>query len=89
MKTAMTELIEELTLVQRNVINGRYIILNKTLAGVELSNLFEKYLEKEKQQIVDAYNQAYDDCEIDTGIHTRPTAECSNASDYYNQTYNQ
>jgi hypothetical protein len=89
MKTAMTELIEELTLVQRNVINGRYIILNKTLAGVELSNLFEKYLEKEKQQIVDAYNEGYDDCEKDSGIYTTPTALSSNAVDYYNQKYNQ
>jgi hypothetical protein len=86
MKTAMTELIEELTLVQRNVINGRYIILNKTLAGVELSNLFEKYLEKEKQQIVDAY-KAGDDDDIHTATYTMLVN--ADAEDYYNQTYNQ
>ena len=65
MKTAMQELIEELK--ANDVAHGMYWIKRP-------SDFFEKYLEKEKEQIIDAFIDGED------GVP---------AEQYYNQTYNQ
>jgi hypothetical protein len=67
MKTAMQELIEWY--------NQEHFV--KTTFHIQLLNKFESLLEKEKEQIVDAY---------DMGKTTIKFVE--EAENYYNQTYN-
>ena len=67
MKTAMTEWFDELKA------NYPY------MANEIFDKGFNKYLEKEKEQIIDAYSQGYGD-----GVQ-----EPNPNDDYYNQTYNQ
>ena len=46
------------------------------------------YIELEKNQIMDAYNNGYREAEADAiaiSIRNRPIAEYSNAEDYYNE----
>ena len=69
MKTVIQELIEELK--ANDVAHGMYWIKRQ-------SDFFEKYLEKEKEQIIDAYRKGY--------IHYLPQVD---SEEYYNQTYNQ
>ena len=67
MKTAMQELIEW---YQRE----HFV---KTTFYIQLLNKFEELLEKEKEQIIDAYLKGY--------IHYLPEVD---SKEYYNQTYN-
>jgi len=67
MKTALTEWFDELKA------NYPY------MANEIFDKGFNKYLEKEKEQIIDAYSQGYGD-----GVQ-----EPNPNDDYYNQTYNQ
>ena len=69
MKTVIQELIEELK--ANDVAHGMYWIKRP-------SDFFEKYLEKEKEQIINAYMD---------GNHIKD--EFYNPKEYYNQTYNQ
>ena len=69
MKTVIQELIEELK--ANDVAHGMFWIKRP-------SDFFEKYLEKEKEQIIDAYRKVY--------IHYLPQVD---SEEYYNQTYNQ
>jgi hypothetical protein len=69
MKTVIQELIEELK--ANDVAHGMFWIKRP-------SDFFEKYLEKEKEQIIDAYRKGY--------IHYLPQVD---SEEYYNQTYNQ
>jgi hypothetical protein len=66
MKTAMQELIDDLKT------KDGIIILDKVF--------MQKYLEKEKEQIIDAY---------DNGMYGGTYAVDKDGNEYYNQTYNQ
>ena len=72
MKTVIEELIEELK--ANDVAHGMYWIKQPDV-------FFEKYLEKEKEQIIDAYEIGYDNNEYPSIMQT--------GKEYYNQTYNQ
>lgn len=55
--TALQELIEELTKKGRNTINGSYLnLIGNNLFSIEVRKIFKTYLEKEKQQIIEAYD---------------------------------
>ena len=70
MKTVIQELIEELK--ANDVAHGMYWIKKP-------SDFFEKYLEKEKEQIENAY--------WDGGVDVPTNGD--RCQEYYNQTYNQ
>jgi hypothetical protein len=74
MKTAMQELIEELK--TNDVAHGMYWIKQPDV-------FFEKYLEKEKEQIIEAH--------IKGQSNYNPSLESMTfeSEEYYNQTYNQ
>ena len=69
MKTVMQELIEELK--TNDVAHGMYWIKQPDV-------FFDKYLEKEKEQIINTYWDAYKEGQIRSDV----TAE-----EYYNQNY--
>ena len=69
MKTVMQELIEELK--TNDVAHGMYWIKQPDV-------FFDKYLEKEKEQIINTYWDAYKEGQISSDV----TAE-----EYYNQNY--
>ena len=69
MKTVMQELIEELK--TNDVAHGMYWIKQPDV-------FFDKYLEKEKEQIINTYWGAYKEGQISSDV----TAE-----EYYNQNY--
>ena len=69
MKTVMQELIEEL---KTNVVaHGMYWIKQPDV-------FFDKYLEKEKEQIINTYWDAYKEGQISSDV---------TADEYYNQNY--
>ena len=76
MKTAMQELIEELK--TNDVAHGMYWIKQP-------DEFFEKYLEKQKEQIIYAHTHAYLIGEDDISVEDANEASIK----YYNQTYNQ
>jgi hypothetical protein len=78
MKTAMQELSDNLNAMQ---IDG--IIQLSPIEEEMITYMFNKALEKEKEQIIDFTNSFYDDC-VTEGGSLKQSAE-----DYYNQTYNQ
>ncbi len=73
MKTAMQDLIEW---YQRE----HFV---KTTFYIQLLNKFEELLEKEKEQIIDAYENGVGD-ENERNL----SGQFTNAEQYYNQTYN-
>jgi hypothetical protein len=92
MKTAMQELIFHIAYMERRkyqdeqekiiggmndcIMNDAIVIQNKVIE--ELTKEYAEYLEKEKEQIIDAYLKGY--------IHYLPEVD---SKEYYNQTYNQ
>ena len=75
MKTAMTELIEHLD----DEMKQKGIIPN-----------WDMYLEKEKEQIIDAWEKGYSTgCVVGSNDYTNEDEEKDNGNYYYNQTYNQ
>jgi hypothetical protein len=86
MKTAMQELIEKYTAVEWLYeklglleIHYKNKTIDKEVYVIECQKAFKEALEKEKEQIIDAYNQGALDGE---------SSEI-NYPNYYNQTYNQ
>jgi hypothetical protein len=73
MKTAMQELIQELQLINNFKYKGLVI------------ELIKNKLEKEKEQIIDAYTNAYLIGEDDISVEDAN----KESEEYYNQTYNQ
>jgi len=94
MKTAMQELIFHIAYMERRkyqdeqekiiggmndcIMNDAIVIQNKVIEG--LTKEYAEYLEKEKEQIIDAYCNGYQD---------GSTLELIQPDEYYNQTYNQ
>ena len=74
MKTVIQELIEELK--ANDVAHGMYWIKRP-------SDFFEKYLEKEKEQIINSHLNSQSNFLSSFATNT------NEAEDYYNQTYNQ
>jgi hemoglobin-like flavoprotein len=77
MKTAMQELIE-------------YIESNEIVYNKDLILKLKELLEKEKEQIIDAWQEAYvTGCVVGSNDYTNENEETDNGAYYYNQTYNQ
>lgn len=76
MKTVLTELIEDLQDMCPDYYNNNY-------------NWLHNSLEKEKQQIIDAFNQGFREGETETMIvdTQKDVAEYDDAINYYNETY--
>jgi hypothetical protein len=77
MKTAMQELVEQLEFIKLNKTKNLHEVMffDGVLAIIDAG----KYLEKEKEQIMDSYLQG----SFDDGPNI------TNSEQYYNQTYNQ
>jgi hypothetical protein len=75
MKTAMQELIDELERV-RSMTNMNFVIRIAT-----------DLLEKEKEQITEAYDTGYKACDLDEALEINKTM--FSGERYYEQTYNQ
>jgi chromosome condensin MukBEF ATPase and DNA-binding subunit MukB len=88
MKTAMQELIDEILSKQEiwfdedgNILEEPIIqYVNSFKSSVDLSEYVNKALEKEKEQILAAYNNGSQDMAL---------RDEYNPAEYYNQTYNQ
>jgi hypothetical protein len=79
-QTAVEWFFNELSEVERNLINKTFLQNNKTLAGNTLREIFNQAKEMEKQQIIKAVNFGDERGKISTYL----TAE-----QYYNQTNGQ
>ena len=65
--------------------------LNVIALQTEMQEIEAIVLKNHEQQIKDAYNQGYREGLEDVGscwLTDKDVAECSNADDYYNQTFN-
>ena len=87
MKTAMQELIDKVEhAISYNVEGG----LVEKYTWEELSNDMYVLLEKEKEQIIDAWQEAYvTGCVVGSNDYTNENEETDNGAYYYNQTFNQ
>ena len=77
MLTAMQELIEKL----KGKGGGMKIYLNANTETIE------KYLEKEKEQIIDAFEVGYKSCDLDEAFEIN--RKLASGELHYNKTYNQ
>jgi hypothetical protein len=77
MKTAMQELIEDLS-------NNMVISIFERL---EREGMFIKALEKEKEQIINAYEDGYEACDMDEVMEVNK--KLTSGDLYYNMNYNQ
>jgi len=77
MKTAMQELIDELDLSK--IVNRDKLIMVKYIIAA--------CLEKEKEQIIDAFEAGYKSCDIDEVFEIN--RKLASGELHYNQTYNQ
>ena len=84
MKTAMQELIEDINIEKKL----GYITENASKRIIDyIDNL---YLEKEKEQIIDAWEKGYSTgCVVGSNDYTNEDEEKDNGNYYYKQTYNQ
>ena len=104
MKTAMQELIFHIAYMERRkyqdeqekiiggmnncIMNDAIVIQNKVIE--ELTKEYAEYLEKEKEQIIDAWGKGYSTgCVVGSNDYTNEDEEKDNGNYYYNQTYNQ
>jgi hypothetical protein len=85
MKTAMQELVEQLEFIKLNKTKNLHevIFFDGVLAIIDAG----KYLEKEKEQIIDAYDKGYKACDLDEALEINKTM--FSGEKYYEQTYNQ
>jgi hypothetical protein len=75
--TAMTELIEDL---KNNMVISIFERLEREI-------IFIKALEKEKEQIITAFEVGYKSCDLDEAFEI--DRKLASGEQYYNQTYNQ
>jgi hypothetical protein len=85
MKTAMQELVEQLEFIKLNKTKNLHevIFFDGVLAIIDAG----KYLEKEKEQIVNDFENGYKACDLDEALEINKTM--FSGERYYNQTYNQ
>jgi hypothetical protein len=74
-KTAVEWLIQQLTKTERNVINKTFLQMNKSMASVILTDLFDQAKQIEREQIEEAYYE---------GKQNIPS---KTPNEYYDQTY--
>jgi hypothetical protein len=89
MKTAMQELMHILDVNEKNFIS---IIDDKITIAYHnvIKKQVEHLLEKEKEQIIDAWGKGYSTgCVVGSNDYTNEDEEKDNGNYYYNQTYNQ
>ena len=77
MKTALQELLDELDLIK--------IVENHNFFMVKY--IIEKCLQKEKEQIIDAYENGYEACDLDEVMEVNK--KLTSGDLYYNMNYNQ
>jgi hypothetical protein len=82
MKTAMQELVERLDKTEKQLENENNLVMSSALFAARSMAL--EALEKEKEQIIDAYENGVGD-ENERNL----SGKFTNAEEYYNQTYNQ
>jgi hypothetical protein len=84
MKTAMQELIERLSKTEKQLEKENNLVMSAALFAAKSMAL--EYIEKEKEQIINAHlegwSDAYDYLKSDSNDQARQ------AEDYYNETYN-
>ena len=76
MKTAMQELVERLDKTEKQLENENNLVMSSALYAAR--SMAEELLEKEKKQIVKAFNDG----------HNADVGHIDKAWEYYNQTYN-
>jgi len=81
MKTAMQELIEDID------IEKKLGYITENAANRILDYIDNLYLEKEKEQIVDAFEVGYKSCDIDEAFEIN--RKLASGDLYYNMKYNQ
>jgi hypothetical protein len=81
MKTAMQELIEDIN------IEKKLGYITENAANRILDYINNLYLEKEKEQIITAFEVGYKSCDIDEAFEIN--RKLASGELYYNQTYNQ
>ena len=91
MKTAMQELLQilEAKILPCDDDNSYVYGMNVAHANL-IYNIKNGFLEKEKEQIIDAWQEAYvTGCVVGSNDYTNENEETDNGAYYYNQTYNQ
>jgi|GEM_PF-1436739 len=81
MKTAMQELIEDID------IEKKLGYITENAANRILDYIDNLYLEKEKEQILDAFEVGYKSCDIDEAFEIN--RKLASGELHYNKTYNQ
>jgi hypothetical protein len=82
MKTAMKEMIQSIIDIESKTYNQEQLHM---LTSLKVSAIM--LLEKEKEQIVDAYDRGYKACDLDEALEINKTM--FSGEKYYEQTYNQ
>jgi hypothetical protein len=83
MKTTLQEIIDDLKVeLEINIIAYNEISITKWVLRI-----LESKLEKEKEQIIEAYDRGYKACDLDEALEINKTMFSGDR--YYNQTYNQ
>jgi hypothetical protein len=81
-KTAVEWLIQQLTKTERNVINKTFLQMNKSMASVILTDLFDQAKQIEREQIIESYYAGTAQFANEAPIVNPKTPE-----EYYEQTY--
>lgn len=84
MKTAMQELIERLDKTERQLDSENNLIMSAALFAAKSMAL--ELLEKEKGQIVNAFEVGYKSCDIDEAFEIN--RKLASGEQHYNKTYN-
>lgn len=88
MKTAMQELIENLSSFVKEI-DEKYDRDSLVKRGLLISiNEARSFLQKERIQIIDAYNQGYRDGETDQAVTDKDVSQFQDADYYFNRIYN-
>ena len=86
MKTAVQELVDELLFIE-SIKDNEITESNKAILTTAA---IKQAIEKEKEQIIDAWQEAYvTGCVVGSNDYTNENEETDNGAYYYNQTYNQ
>ena len=83
MKTTLQEIIDDIKVeLETNIIDYHEISITKWVLII-----LESKLEKEKEQIIEAYDRGYKACDLDEALEINKTMFSGDR--YYNLTYNQ
>jgi vacuolar-type H+-ATPase subunit E/Vma4 len=85
MKTAMQELIERLDKTEKQLEKENNLVMSSALFAAK--NMALEALEKEKEQIINAYEDGYEACDMDEAMEVNK--KLTSGDLYYNMNYNQ